>query len=225
MVGLGLFNLGHTLSFGMVRVWRFERFTERYDAWFEKFRATYLSELGALSWLVGEFERGLEVGVGTGRFAVPLGVRFGVDPSTRMLEVARRRGVEVLRGVAERLPFRGGLFDLVLMVTTICFVVDLDASFREVSRVLRPAGRFVLGFIDRDSPVGRRASSMVDDPFYSEATMYSVGEVVGNLEGCGFRVERFAQTVFGYPENIREVQPAKPGHGEGSFVVVQAKPS
>ncbi|MGB3944604.1 MAG: methyltransferase domain-containing protein, partial [Methanothrix sp.] len=57
------------------------------------------------------------MGVGTGRFAAPLGISVGLDPSLPMMEVARKRGVLCVRGVAERLPFRDGAFDLLLMVT------------------------------------------------------------------------------------------------------------
>jgi SAM-dependent methyltransferase len=48
---------------------------------------------------------GVEIGVGTGLFAVPLGILIGVEPSPRMAELARYRGIEVLENVAEELPF------------------------------------------------------------------------------------------------------------------------
>jgi hypothetical protein len=38
---------------------------------------------------------GVEIGVGTGRFAVSLGIAVGVEPSPAMAELARRRGIEV----------------------------------------------------------------------------------------------------------------------------------
>lgn len=169
----------------------------------------------------------LEVGVGSGRFAEPLGIAFGVDPSLKMLEVARSRGVNVVRGVAERLPFRDSAFDLVLMVTTVCFVDDVEASFQEARRVLRGGGRFVVGFIDGESPLGKRLKTMKDNPFYAEATFYSVEQVVDYLERAGFTVHEFLQTIFGSPEGLSAPEPIKKGYGEGSFVVVcaQAQPA
>ncbi len=206
----------------MVRVKPFETFTERYDFWFERNKAAYLSELEALRKFVTGHNMALEVGVGTARFAAPLGIRFALDPAARMVEIARSRGIESVRGIAEKLPFKNCVFDLVLMVTTICFVDDIDASFREVRRVLKPNGKFVIGFIDRDSLVGKRISAMTDNPFYSEATLYSVKEVVEHLEKTGFEVKGFVQTIFDYPEKISQVEPVKEGFGEGSFVVVHA---
>ena len=46
----------------------------------------------------------IEIGVGTGRFAAPLGIKVGVDPSMTMLTYAAKRGVLGLQGTAEALP-------------------------------------------------------------------------------------------------------------------------
>ena len=44
---------------------------------------------------------GIEMGVGTGRFAVPLGIRWGMDPSIRMVKMAKARGLQVVAARAE----------------------------------------------------------------------------------------------------------------------------
>jgi len=82
----------------MAKVEPFERFTQRYEEWFEKHRLAYLSELRAVDMLLPENrERCVEIGVGTGRFAVPLGIKYGVEPSKKMAEIARKRGIRVLK--------------------------------------------------------------------------------------------------------------------------------
>lgn len=86
----------------------FVRHHRRYDEWFERHRAAYLSELLAARALLPWSGRGLEIGVGTGRFAAPLGVAFGLDPAAEMLGYARERGIGVVRAVAEALPFARG---------------------------------------------------------------------------------------------------------------------
>jgi hypothetical protein len=48
---------------------------------------------------------GVEIGVGTGRFAEPLGIRVVIEPSKAMRRMAQKRGIEVIDGVAESLPF------------------------------------------------------------------------------------------------------------------------
>lgn len=40
-------------------------------------------------------------------------------------------------------------FDYALMVTTICFVDDIETSFQEAWRVLRTEGVFAVGFVRR----------------------------------------------------------------------------
>jgi hypothetical protein len=76
----------------------------RYDEWFARHEAAYLSELLAVRALLPSRGNGLEIGVGTGRFAAPLGVACGVDPAVPALAYARERGVHVACGVAEALP-------------------------------------------------------------------------------------------------------------------------
>ena len=71
----------------------FEQLTERYDRWFEDHQDAYVSELLAVRALLPLGAQGLEVGVGTGRFAGPLGVGWGVDPAAGVLPYARERGV------------------------------------------------------------------------------------------------------------------------------------
>jgi ubiquinone/menaquinone biosynthesis C-methylase UbiE len=127
----------------------FEKYTSRYENWFEKNADIYRSELEALMSGLPRSERSLEIGVGTGRFAGPPGIRYGMDPSPKMLEVARKRGIQAVYGVAEELPFKDLVLDLVLMVTTVCFLDDIRTSFKEVYRVLRPGGSFVIGFVRR----------------------------------------------------------------------------
>ena len=86
------------------------------------------------------FQRGLEVGVGSGRFAVPLGISRGIDPSQNLALMAKLRDIEVARGEAEHLPYRAGSFDFVLMMTVICFLDDIPRAFQETYRGARNRG-------------------------------------------------------------------------------------
>jgi len=122
----------------------FEKHALQYEEWFEKNKFAYESELQAVRKHLQEGEKGVETGAGTGRFAAPLGSTIGVEPSTEMGKIAKRRGVEVIGGVAEELPFRDSQFDVVLMVTTICFLDDIAAAFRETYRILRQGAHLVI---------------------------------------------------------------------------------
>ncbi len=57
----------------------------RYEAWFEHHPLAYHSELLAVRAVLPWQGRGIEIGVGSGRFAGPLGVGLGIDPSGPML--------------------------------------------------------------------------------------------------------------------------------------------
>jgi len=206
----------------MARTQPFEAHTARYEHWFSRHDLAYRSELRALAPLVGRPARALEVGVGTGRFAQPLGIGVGLDPSPQMLEVARRRGIAVVRGVAEALPFGDVAFDLVLVVTTICFVDDAGHMLREVRRVLVPGGAVVIGFIDRTSRLGRHYEThRQENVFYRDATFYSADEVAHLLEDNGFRAHTWTQTLRRPLGEPTEVEVPGPGTGQGAFVAVR----
>ena len=166
----------------------------------------------------------LEIGVGTGRFAEPLGIRIGLDPSLTMLHRARRRGIAAVCGIAEALPFRSTAFSTVLIVTTICFVDDARAMLSEARRVLEPGGAVVIGFIDRDSPLGQHyLARQHENVFYREATFVSAKEVDVLLDDAGFGARRWLQTLFTPVEKIEAIEPPRPGFGEGMFVAVWAE--
>jgi hypothetical protein len=88
----------------MAKIEPFERHKAKYEKWFEKNVFAYKSELQAIRYLLPKKGTGLEIGVGTGRFAEPLGIRVGIEPSKAMREVAQKRGIEVIGGVAEAAP-------------------------------------------------------------------------------------------------------------------------
>ncbi len=202
----------------------FEQQSDRYESWFEKNAAAYRSEIQAIQALMPESTNGLEIGVGSGLFAGPLGIRHGIDPSIAMLEKAKARGIDVIRGVAESLPFTDEEFDLALMVTTVCFLDDIDAAFREAYRVLKPGGSFLIGFVDRDSPIGKAYEEEKGRSlFYKDATFYAAPDLVAHLARAGFRTLRFVQTLFHQLADITDIEPVREGYGEGSFIVIRAK--
>lgn len=208
----------------MAKIQPYEAHADRYDAWFERHEAAYIAELLALRPFVPLSGHGLEIGVGSGRFAAPLGVRVGIDPSRAMLGHARARGLEVVQGVAEALPFEDSRFDHVLVVTTLCFVDSPQAMLLQARRVLRPGGDLVLGFIDRDSSLGRHYESHREaSVFYRDATFYSAGEVERLLVEAGFDVRSWAQTLTHALADDEQIEAARPGHGQGGFVVVHAR--
>jgi ubiquinone/menaquinone biosynthesis C-methylase UbiE len=207
----------------MAKTKPFDEYAFQYEDWFERNRFVYESELRAIREQLPKSNNGIEIGVGSGRFAMPLGIKIGLEPSRKMREMAQKRGIEVIDGVAEKLPFHDSQFGFALMVTTICFLDDMEAAFKEVYRVLKPSGLFIIGFIHKGSPIGKLYQKHKNESvFYRVATFYSVDEVVSHLKQAGFKNFNFTQTIFHNLTEIRNVEPIKEGHGEGSFVVVRA---
>lgn len=207
----------------MAKIEPYEGYPDKYDAWFTRNRFAYESELRAVRILLPAGGTGVEIGVGTGRFAGQLGIPIGVEPSGSMGKIARKRGIAVIRGIAEALPFRDGRFDFALMVTTLCFFDDVEGSLREAHRVLTPAGSLVIGFLDRGSPLGRTYEERKGESlFYRDATFHSAREVIAFLKNAGFRTLTFRQTVFQDPDRMEDIEPVREGYGEGCFVVVKA---
>jgi len=122
----------------MARIEPFEKHPLQYEQWFDRHKFAYESELQAMRKLLPQRGKGLEIGVGSGRFASPLGIRLGLEPSRKMMEIALRKGTEVIGGVGESLPFRNSQFGFATMVTTICFLDDVEVAFNEAYRILKP---------------------------------------------------------------------------------------
>jgi ubiquinone/menaquinone biosynthesis C-methylase UbiE len=201
----------------------FEQYTERYEKWFDKNKFAYLSELEGVKSLLSK-GRGIEIGVGTGRFAKPLSIEFGVDPSLSMLKRAHLRKIKVFGGVAEDLPVEGGSFDFSLITTTLCFLNDLEKTFKEVKRILKKKGFVILGFIDRESFLGEMyVENKKKNPFYKNAKFYSVTEVIKKLKKVGFSNPQIIQTLFTFPEKLKKIDDIKKGYGEGGFVIIRMR--
>jgi ubiquinone/menaquinone biosynthesis C-methylase UbiE len=79
---------------------------------------------------------------------------YVVEPSEVMLARARERMAEhgatlsLIRGIAETLPFRDHTFDRVLLDSAIDHLGDPELAIREMTRVTKPDGRLVIGFVN-----------------------------------------------------------------------------
>lgn len=205
----------------MPKIQPFEKYFQEYEDWFLKNNYIYQSELNAIKEFISPNKSGIEIGVGTGKFAFPLGIRTGVEPSPKMAEIARNRGMKVIEAVAENLPFEDKKFDFVLMVTAVCFFDDVQQAFKEAYRVLKPDGFIVVGLIDKNSELGKTyEKNKTKSKFYKEAAFHSIDDITQYLKDVGFKKFDYKQTIF-TTENI--TQEVKNGHGEGSFIVICAK--
>jgi ubiquinone/menaquinone biosynthesis C-methylase UbiE len=179
----------------------FARLAERYD----ELRPLDEPALETLERLVeiGDLRgrRVLDIGCGTGRFAIALAERYaakvwGVDPEPAMLDVARRKAPQLgwKLGRAESLPFRdawfgGAVLNLVLQH------VERTAAFGEVQRVLTAGGRVVISTPDPHGIADHWFSRLFPSYLEIELERFPSAETIEHeLERAGFvetRVERF----------------------------------
>src|SRR4029453_10058160 len=109
----------------------------------------------------GNPQRVLEIAAAEAVHSCKLSLRgmesYVVEPSPVMLSRARERMVEygadlvLIRGVAETLPFQDHTFDRVLLDSAIDHLGDPELAIREMTRVVKPDGRVVIGFVNYES--------------------------------------------------------------------------
>lgn len=193
-----------------------------YDYWFERHKTTYQSELLAIKQAIPLQKKGIEIGVGTGRFAEQVDIRYGVEPSENMAKIAEHRGIKVVRAVAEDLPIESESFDYALLVTTACFLNDIPKAFSEIRRILKPNGEIILAIIDKNTELGKKYEmGKAKNKFYKDAHFHSTEEITELLEQADFVKFEYWQTLF--KENSDEIEQPKKGFGIGGFVVIKAQ--
>lgn len=209
----------------MAKTNAFDTNFEEYQEWFEKYPAVFNSEIIAIK---SQFDalpeklNGIEVGIGIGKYALELGIKQGVEPSKTLRSEAVRNGLEVMDAAAENLPYGDMQFDFVLFVT-VCHLENAKKAFQEAQRVLKKGGSVIIGFIDKNSKIGKHYEQIrAQSVFYREAWFYSLEKMEEALKEVGFKELNYVQTLFGGLDDINENQAPKEGTGEGSFVVVRA---
>jgi len=164
----------------------FDDVASTYDSWFDtpvgkKVKAL---ELDLLIKLVNP-QKGLkmlEVGIGTGLFAMEFrneGIEVcGIDPSEKMLEIARGRGFDVRYGVGENIPFEDDTFDVVLSMTSMEASKEPDHFLGEMKRVAKPSGIVVVAVLNLFSFYGisRRIRGLLKKSIFNEMHFYNYWE-------------------------------------------------
>jgi len=161
----------------------------------------------------------VEIAVGTGRNLAfyPDGLPLaGLDLSPQMLRLATerahklRRDISLQVGDAQRLPFADASFDTAVCTLALCSIPNDSAAVREVFRVLRPGGQFVLiEHVGSPNPFVRAAQWVADQFTVRLEGDHLLREPLVHLRGAGFEVESLERLKLGIVERVVARKPAR----------------
>lgn len=144
--------------------------------------------------LAGAAKATLDVGCGSSRILSGLENGLGVDIQMAKLRYARRHGKPLVNASIYDLPFKDNAFDCVVCSEVIEHLLAGERPFFEMSRVLQPGGRLIIGTPDYASiwwRVIERLYALFARGGYAEEhiTRYSKSGLVELIEKQGFNYE------------------------------------
>ncbi|MFQ5986321.1 MAG: class I SAM-dependent methyltransferase [Thermoplasmata archaeon] len=146
----------------------------------------------------------LDIGGGTGAytrvFATGCEEIVVLEPDKRKATYGERRrpNVRFVIGQVEEIPFSDDHFDRVTALVSLHHVQDHGRGLREVRRVLKPEGRFVVEEFDPRKGRGRRAHVFESTFGGGHSTFYTPDDLMAKLEEHGFSGVTFESVGPGY---------------------------
>jgi SAM-dependent methyltransferase len=207
----------------------FDDLALEYDAWFDgEGSLIFIVEVQAFRALLPSMPKPwIEIGVGSGRFAQALGIETGVDPSIKLVEMARKRGIDAYLGRGEVELFDEESFGTVFLIVTLCFLDSPLDVLKEANRILTPDGKLVLGLVLKESPWGQfyQQKKTEGHRFYRFATFYTYDEALKLLEQAGLSIEKVVSTLFQRPGEVHHTEGTREGyfHDAGFTIIVAGK--
>lgn len=159
-----------------------------------------------LSVLSGEV---VEVGAGDGlnfpHYPPAVTHVLAVEPEPHLRSLAREAAshapvpVEVVDGLAERLPCTDGSADAVVVSLVLCSVADQTAALREIRRVLKPGGRLrFLEHVRADTPALVRVQRVLDATLWPRVAggCHTGRDTAAAIERAGFTIQSLDRYLF-----------------------------
>lgn len=145
----------------------------------------------------GKVRKILDIGSGAGNMAHHLaqyGQVFGLDYNPRPLPVAQQRGLPVMQGSGNELPFSTNTFDLVALLDTVEHIPDELGVLYECTRVLKPGGKLIVTV-----PAFMWLWSQ-NDTLNAHQRRYTAPELASKLGQHGFQVlHKSYNNFFAFP--------------------------
>lgn len=133
----------------------------------------------------------LDVGCGTGKTLSLLqkyGIAQGIDIASQAIEFCKKRGFAITKSDVMDIQFSDNTFDVVTALGVFYHkaVTDDVRGFQEISRILKPNGRFIIFDCAMKFLYGKH------DVAFHGARRYSKKELKEKLERAGFTVEKIS---------------------------------
>ncbi len=228
---------------------KFDQYAAKYDAWFLENSNLLYSEAKLVAHFLRPNTKIFSVGCGSGLFESILKENFniaighGIEPSTSMADIARKRGVEVNTVTAEQMQLPAQMYDTILFNGTPSYITDLQKSFDKAYQALKSGGNIVVIDVPKESSyaIMYNLAKALDswehpllagvhpqDPYPIEfvkiANWRTTKEKIEMLEKSGFTNLEFAQTLTKHPlySNCVKEEPIA-GYDCGDYVAICAK--
>lgn len=174
----------------------------------------------------------LDIGSGSGTDALiastivgPAATVYALDMTAAMRDKLRRNAaamnaaqVQVLEGNAEQIPLADASVDVVTSNGVLNLVPDKTAAFREIARVLKPAGRLQISDVALRVPVSE--SSRADPRLWAECVVGAVvqDDYVSQLRAAGLEIEVIRE--MDYFAGSVSASTRRAAHGLGAHGIV-----
>jgi ubiquinone/menaquinone biosynthesis C-methylase UbiE len=140
----------------------------------------------------------LELGSGTGHWSEWLASHgfevLGIDIADGMLNQAKNKKLSnctFQKMSMTDLEFNDNSVENIIAITSLEFSTDLEKTFSEIKRVLRPNGNFIAAVLNADSIIGRTKK---DNPTFKNANFFTEEELVSRLSEFG--LPRICKAAF-----------------------------
>lgn len=228
----------------------FDEYATAYDKWFMDNSNVLASEVSLVAATLKDAPQPvLSVGCGSGLFEdimrreYGIDVTDGVEPSTGMADIARKRGMQVTIATGEEFDYPRGKYGTILFNGSPSYITDLAAIVKKVYEALPEGGRIILIDVPKESTYGimynlAKALGTWDHPllegvyppnpypieFVNVANWRTTAEKTRLLVDAGFKNISFMQTLTAHPlySDLKAELPVE-GYDRGDYVAVVAE--
>jgi len=226
----------------------FDQYAAKYDAWFLKNKNVLYSELKLVAHFLKNNGHALSVGCGSGLFEMLLQqeynitIKYGIEPSKAMAEIAGKRGMIVKTETAEAADFGEDQYSTILFNGTAGYINDLQKAFNKTYKALHRVGKVIVIDVPKESSyallynlaktLGNWNHPLLEgvqppDPypieFVKAANWRTTAEKTSLLKAAGFCDFTYAQTLTKHPVySDNTLEEPREGFDCGDYVAICA---